>query len=127
MLFLLFQVGKDRYVLDASRVVEVVPLLELKSLRNAPKGLAGIFNYRGRPLLAVDLCELLLDAPSSERFSTRIIIIRFPDGARGEQIVGLIAEHATQVIRKEPSDFAHTGIPPHRPPYLGPIMIQGNE
>ena len=49
MLFLLFQLGKDRYALEASRVVEVVPLLALKQLPQAPKGVAGIFNYRGPP------------------------------------------------------------------------------
>ena len=27
MLFLMFQLGKDRYVLDASHVVEVLPLI----------------------------------------------------------------------------------------------------
>ena len=30
MLFLLFQLGRDRYALEASRVVEVVPLLVLQ-------------------------------------------------------------------------------------------------
>ena len=40
MLFLLFQLGNDRYVLEASRVVEVVPLLALKQLPQAPEGVA---------------------------------------------------------------------------------------
>ena len=75
MLFLLFQLGNDRYVLEASRVVEVVPLLELKQLPRAPKGVAGIFKYRGRPVPAVDLCALTLGRPASERLSTRIIIV----------------------------------------------------
>ena len=38
MLFLLFQLGNDRYALDASRVVEVLPLVELKHLPLAPRG-----------------------------------------------------------------------------------------
>ena len=38
MLFLLFQLGDGRYALEASRVVEVVPLLEIKRLLHAPKG-----------------------------------------------------------------------------------------
>ena len=54
MLFLLFQLGKERYALEATRVVEVVPLLALKQLPQAPKGVAGIFNYRGRPVPAGD-------------------------------------------------------------------------
>ena len=34
MLFLLFQLGNDRYALEASRVVEVVPMLELNQLND---------------------------------------------------------------------------------------------
>jgi chemotaxis-related protein WspB len=66
MLFLLFQLGKERYALQASRVVEVVPLLELKQLPQAPKGVAGIINYRGRPVPVVDLCALTL-GPAGRR------------------------------------------------------------
>src|SRR5215471_14522815 len=79
MLFLLFQLGNDRYALEARRVVEAVPLLELTRLPQAPKGVAGIFNYRGHPVPAIDLCELTLGVAASERFSTRIIIVHHPD------------------------------------------------
>jgi chemotaxis-related protein WspB len=123
MLFLLFQLGPDRYALEASRVIEVVPLLELKRLPQAPPGVAGIFNYRGQPLPAVDLCSLTLGQPASERLSTRIIIVNFP-GARGaERLVGLIAEHATEMLRKNPEDFVHSGIRVSTAPYLGPILL----
>jgi chemotaxis-related protein WspB len=67
MVFLLFQLGSGRYALEASRVVEVVPLLEMKPLPQAPRGVAGIFNYRGRPVPAVDLSALTLGQPASER------------------------------------------------------------
>src|SRR6266403_5966949 len=79
MLFLLFQLGNDRYALEAKRVVEVVPLLALKRIPQAPRGVAGIFNYRGRPVPAVDLSELALGQPANERLSTRIIIIHYQD------------------------------------------------
>jgi chemotaxis-related protein WspB len=60
MLFLLFQLGSERYALDASRVVEVVPLLCLQRLPQAPPGVAGVFNYRGQPVPAVDLSQLTM-------------------------------------------------------------------
>jgi len=50
MLFLLFQLGQDRYALEASRVIEVLPLVSLKRIPQAPRGVAGLFNYRGRPV-----------------------------------------------------------------------------
>ena len=124
MLFLLFQLGKDRYALEASRVVEVVPLLELKQLPQAPKGVAGIFNYRGRPVPAVDLCALTLGQPASERFSTRIIIVNYPDDRGTNHLLGLIAEHATEMLRKDVNDFVDSGVKLSEAPYLGPILME---
>ena len=126
MLFLLFQLGNDRYALEASRVVEVVPLLALKQLPQAPKGVAGIFNYRGRPVPAVDLGELTIGRPASEHFSTRIIIVRYPDDRGTDHLLGLIAEHATELLRKEPKDFSEAGAKFETAPYLGPVLMDGN-
>ena len=123
MLFLLFQLGKDRYALEASRVVEVVPLLELKQLPQAPNGVAGIFNYRGRPVPAVDLCALTLGQPASERFSTRIIVVNYPDDHGTNHLLGLIAEHATEMLRKDVSEFLDSGLKLSAAPYLGPILM----
>ena len=123
MLFLLFQLGKDRYALEASRVVEVLPLLEMKQLPQAPKGVAGIFNYRGRPVPAVDLSALTLGQPASERFSTRIIIVNYPDHRGTHRLLGLIAEHATETLRKDAKDFVDSGVKLGQAPYLGPILM----
>jgi chemotaxis-related protein WspB len=123
MLFLLFQLGKDRYALEASRVVEVVPLLELKAIPQSPKGFAGIFNYRGRPVPAIDLCQLSLGHPASERLSTRIIVINCSDASGRPHLLGLIAEQATEMLRKEPSDFVEPGFKFGSAPYLGPILL----
>jgi chemotaxis-related protein WspB len=123
MLFLLFQLGKDRYALDASRVVEVVPLLELKQLPQAPRGVAGIFNYRGRPVPAIDLCAFTLGQPASERFSTRIIIVKYPDDCGTHHLLGLIAEHATEMLRRHANDFVDSGVKLSEAPYLGPILM----
>ena len=123
MLFLLFQLGKDRYALEASRVVEVLPLLELKPLPGAPRGVAGIFNYRGRPVPAVDLNELTLGQPANERLSTRIVVINYPDDTGKFQPLGLIAEHATEIIRRERKDFVEPGLKLGAPAYLGPVLM----
>jgi len=126
MLFLLFQLGGDRYALEASRVVEVVPLLALKQLPQAPKGVAGIFNYRGRPVPAVDLSELTLGQPAGERLSTRIIIVNYPDASGTNHLLGLIAEHATGMLRKDAKAFVDPGVKIGASPYLGPILMDAN-
>jgi chemotaxis-related protein WspB len=126
VLFLLFQLGKDRYALEASRVVEVVPLLNLKTLPQAPPGVAGIFNYRGRPVPAVDLGSLTVGHPAGERFSTRIIIVNYPDETGTNRLLGLIAEHVTEMLRKDVRDFADSGVKLGGAPYLGPILMEGD-
>ncbi|HWW02326.1 MAG TPA: chemotaxis protein CheW [Candidatus Acidoferrum sp.] len=123
MLFLLFQLGTDRYALEAGRVVEVVPLLDLKRLPQAPKGVAGVFNYRGRPVPAVDLSELTLGQPASERLSTRIIVVKHPDAAGRDRLLGLVAEHATETLRADPASFVDSGVRLGAAPYLGPMLM----
>jgi chemotaxis-related protein WspB len=123
MLFLLFALGNDRYALEASRVVEVVPLLDLKRLPQAPKGVAGIFNYRGQPVPAVDLSDLTLGQPAKEKLSTRILIVKCHDAQGTERLLGLIAEQATEMLRKEPRDFVDAGIQVGSAPYLGPVLM----
>ncbi len=123
MLFLLFQLGQDRYALEAGRVVEVVPLLALKQLPQAPQGVAGIFNYRGRPVPAVDLSALTLGRPASERLSTRIIIINYQDERGTDHLLGLVAEQATELLRKDAKDFTDPGVQVGAAPYLGPVLM----
>lgn len=123
MLFLLFQLGNDRYAIEATKIVEIVPLLALKPLPQAPKGVAGIFNYRGMPVPAVDLSELTLGRPSLERLSTRIIILRYPDATGSEHLLGLIAEQATEMLRKDAADFINPGLHLSSAPYLGPVLM----
>ena len=42
MLFLVFELGNDRYALDAAQIVEVLPLVALKQMPGAPAGSAAL-------------------------------------------------------------------------------------
>jgi len=121
MLFLLFQLGKDRYAVEASQVVEVLPLLNFKKIPQAPPGVAGAFNYRGAPVPVIDLSELTIGNPSRQRLSTRLVLVNYPLESGGRRILGLIAEHATETVRLEPTDFLNVGVTVDEAPYLGPV------
>jgi chemotaxis-related protein WspB len=123
MLFLLFQLGTDRYALEAGRVVEVVPYLAIKRLPQAPAGVAGIFNYRGQPVPAVDLSELTVGKRAEESLTTRIIVVRHPDATGQERLLGLVAEHATETLRAQPGRFIDSGVKLGAAPYLGPLLM----
>lgn len=103
MLFLHFQIGDGAFALAADRIVEILPLVELKQERHAPEEIAGSFDYRGRFIPVIDLCVLELGRPSRRRLSTRIIMVRLPED---ETMIGLIAENATETLRLDPADFA---------------------
>jgi chemotaxis-related protein WspB len=122
MLFLVFQLGKERYALEANRVVEVLPLLEIRALPQSPSGIAGVFMYRGRPVPAIDLSALTLGYPAAERLSTRILVVNYPDSTGQVHLLGLIAENATDVLRRETEAFLSSGITIQAAPYLGPVI-----
>jgi len=122
MLFVLFHLGQERYALEAGRVVEIVPLLELKRLPQSPPGVAGMFIYRGRPVPALDLCQLTLGRAATQHLSTRILIVNYSDQPGQDQLVGLIAERATETIRRERKDFVEAGLQLSTAPFLGPVL-----
>jgi chemotaxis-related protein WspB len=126
MLFLQFQLGKDRYALDSSQVVEVLPLLGIKQIPQALVGVVGAFNYRGRPVPVIDLSELALGRPARRHMSTRIIIVLYPGGNGTLHPLGLIAEKATETVHRDPADFADSGVASDDAPYLGPVATDPN-
>ena len=122
MLFLLLQLGQDRYALDAGQVAEVLPLVGITHIPQAPTEVAGVFNYRGAPVPAIDLSQLTLGRPAQIRMSTRIVLVHYP-GADGQaRLLGLIAERATQTVRHEEKDFVASGVTSDGAPYLGPVI-----
>ena len=121
MLFLLFELGRDRYALDALQVAEVLPLLALKEMPLAPPGVAGLLNYHGAPVPVVDLSALALGRPAARRLSTRIILLHYPDAEGSRRLLGVVAEKATHTLRREASQFEAAGIDSADAPYLGPV------
>lgn len=121
MLFLVFQLGRDRYALEAAQVAEVLPLVGLKQIPQAPPGIAGVFNYRGAPVPVIDLSLLTLGQPARRRLNTRIILVHYPGDNGATHLLGLIAERATETLRRERADFETTGVTNDAAPYLGPV------
>jgi chemotaxis-related protein WspB len=109
MLFLVFQVGVDRYALEAARVTEVLAMVELRKIAGAPVGTAGEFSYRGEPVPVLDLCQLTLGRPSTLHLSTRILLLRHEPQRGVSKPLGLIAEHATELVQKNLGEFITAG------------------
>lgn len=121
MLFLLFQLGQDRYALDVADVAEVLPMVRVKQSPRAPDCVAGLFDYRGTPVPLIDLSQLALNRPARQGLSTRIIVVHYAGGQGRKRWLGLIAEKATDTLRREAGDFADPGLAHPHAPYLGPV------
>jgi chemotaxis-related protein WspB len=121
MLFLVFQLGTDRYAIESSQVVEVLPLVNSKHIPKAPAGIAGIFDYHGTPVPLIDLAELALGKPSKKWMSTRILVVNYCGDAGEAHLLGLLAERATETLRRTGDDFSDPGVAVRESPYLGPV------
>lgn len=125
MLLLLFRLGDDRYAVDARQVVEVLPLVAVKQIPQAPAAVVGVFNYHGDSVPLIDLSQLALGRRSRPRLSTRIILVRHPDRCGRPQLLGLLAEQVTETMRCSASDFGESGVSVPAAPYLGPVTADG--
>lgn len=125
-LFLQFEMGEDRFVLDCEQILEVLPYLALKQIPLAPKGVVGIFDYRGAMTPVIDMNELILNRPAHKRVSTRIVVIRYHDTEGKPHPLGIIVEHATRTLRRQKADFVASGIDNRATPYLGPVAPDSN-
>lgn len=93
MLVLMCEAAGNRFALDARQVVEVVPRVRLQSLAGSPAWLAGVCVYRGEATPVVDLAQLVQNVPCPNRWSSRVVLVRFVDQGSTLQF-GLIVEKA---------------------------------
>ncbi|MCF3649444.1 chemotaxis protein CheW [Synoicihabitans lomoniglobus] len=121
MLFILFQLDRDHYALEASRVKVVLPLVRVKRIPGAADGVQGLFNYRGQPVPVIDLSRMALGRPARESLSTRLLVVSYRDRTGGTRLLGLVAEYATETLRRDPEDFVESGLKNDGSPYLGPV------
>ena len=68
MLFLVFQLDDDRYAIEATRVICVLPQVDARVVPQAPAGVVGVIDWRGGPLQLVDLAQVLRDRPAHARY-----------------------------------------------------------
>ncbi len=122
MLFLLFQLDKDRYALPARQVAEVLPLVALKHIPGAPAWVAGAFSYRGAPAPVIDLTMLALGRPAQRRLSTRTVMVHYPVHGAQSHLLGLLLEKTTETLQCDPGAFAPYGIDNDEARYLGPVL-----
>jgi chemotaxis-related protein WspB len=121
MLYLLFHLGADRFALDVRQIAEALPLVRFTTLPQAPRGVAGLFNYHGTSVPALDLSAFIVNRPARSCLSTRLIVTHYPAADGAQNFLGLIAERATETLRRKPDEFVPAGFRSEVTPFLGPV------
>jgi len=121
MIFLVFKIGKDRYAMEAARVVEVLPKVRLKAIPQSPPSIAGVLDYHGSPVPVVDLSAVATGTSARDSLSTRLVVIHYPTPAGEECLLGLVVEMGTETVRFQNDDFQAPGVSTPEARYLGPV------
>ncbi len=90
---LVFEVAGQRYGLPVGEVVQIVEMVALTSLPGAPPIVAGIINYHGQVIPAIDV-RRRLDLPSQPWSLRTPIVVASLDG----HTIGLVVDTVSGVI-----------------------------
>jgi chemotaxis-related protein WspB len=123
MLLLMFQLAETWYAVEADRVVEVVPRVDVRAVPHVPEAFAGLFRYRGKVVPVIDLSLLMSEEACRPRLSTRIIVVKTSVGGPDEaEWLGLIAEQVNDVRKISEDELGTSPLKVDRAPYLGSIV-----
>ncbi|MBB4515725.1 chemotaxis protein CheW [Paraburkholderia fungorum] len=126
MLFILFTLDSERYVIDAAQVERLMPLTPqspAKAIPGAPSWVAGVLDHEGAALPVIDLPALALGRPAAQLMSTRVVLVRYPH-AGTVRLLALLLEGATRTIRLAAEAFHDAGIDMPHARYLGPVASE---
>jgi chemotaxis-related protein WspB len=126
MLFILFTLDSERYVIDAMQVERLIPLTPQappKAIPGAPPWVAGLLDHEGAPLPVIDLPALALGRPAAQLMSTRVVLVRYPY-AGAIRLLALLLEGATRTIRLDAGAFHESGVDLPHARYLGPVASE---
>ena len=108
MLYVLMTIGGERYGVECSYIVEVIPAVHLSEpSQGNPAVVCGDVNYHGKKIPVVDGGLLLRGRSSHRSLSTRIAIMTILD-ERDANAIGLLAEGMTETVKsliEEASEF----------------------
>jgi chemotaxis-related protein WspB len=122
MLLLLLRSGENVFALDAKRITEVIPRVELRPIPHAPAYLAGLLSYRGAAVPVVDVNVLLGGPPARDALSTRIILLEFTSHNGKNRLLGVVSEEVSHVIHAEAGQFVSPAMSLDEAPYLGAVL-----
>ncbi|MEO5510099.1 MAG: chemotaxis protein CheW [Longimicrobiales bacterium] len=110
MLFLVFEIGGQRYAIDTSQVVEVLPLVEWRSMPGVTPSVRGVFSFHGALVPLLDMTMLAFGMPAEMHRDTRIALVAYPTKSNDSRVLGILLEKATGLLRRNDEDFTDSPV-----------------
>jgi purine-binding chemotaxis protein CheW len=91
--WVVLRLDTQEYALAVNHVVEVLRMVAIQPLPEAPPGIAGVLNLRGKGTVVMDLRKRLGLPPREPDLHSQIVIIDVKDNC-----LGLIADEVTDIL-----------------------------
>lgn len=91
-----FRVGQENFGVPISLVHEIVPMMEITAVPDAPQYIEGVVNLRGKIIPVMDLRKRFAE-PAVPNRRNRILVA----GLEGH-LVGLVVDAASEVLKLDP-------------------------
>lgn len=91
-----FTVGKEEFCVDILKVQEIIRMVPITAMPNAPDYVEGVINLRGKIIPVIDFRKRfhIFDGSDGDEESRRIIVVSF-----GPVNVGIIVDKVSQVLK----------------------------
>ncbi len=89
-----FKLGKEEFGVDILKVQEIIKLIEITAVPNAPKFVEGVINLRGRVIPIIDLRIRLGMERKDLDNKSRIIVVEIDN-----KTIGFIVDEVNEVLR----------------------------
>jgi purine-binding chemotaxis protein CheW len=100
-----FSAGDEQFCIDILMVQEIIRMVDITKIPNAPEYVEGIINLRGKIIPILDFkkrCNLVRETECSNQHK-RIVV-----AAIGERTVGLVVDKVSQVLKLEQASISAT-------------------
>jgi purine-binding chemotaxis protein CheW len=100
-----FTVGEEEFCVDILKVQEIIRMVRITHMPNAPDYVEGIINLRNRVIPVIDFRKRMHFADSSEikEQDRRIVVVSF-----GKTLVGIIVDKVSHVMKIAPEQITAT-------------------
>ena len=95
-----FRVGKEHFGVPIELVHEIVRIMEITSVPDAPDFIEGVINLRGKIIPVIDLRKRFKEQTITSGKKNRILVAEIMG-----KIVGLVVDAASEVVKIPPSEI----------------------